>query len=421
MATLCTLPYACLVLLSAVLLARQCYELVLLYASEPTASIRSRTPADRWPLPDFTVCPSTRLRGDVLRAWGMLADHGRWEDWYSFPANATLDQLWQEAAVDLDKLVPECYRGFCTPPGSRGGVALIGRWTSSAQKRGTCYTYRSNLTMNDGVYMAIFIAHNAQHVLADSEPFVDLFLHGEQDPVVEAEERFIVAHPSIRLRSGERLELLVRGHMEEASSLRRRPCVADCGYSRAHCRQRCVRRRQAELIGCRAPWMPGPQEETCRSLRQVLATVVPPEVSFPYVRHTCHCPLECRRETWTTEELRRDTLEAAVQNNWSYVTLKWAEVVHVTTEQLTYGSSSLISDIGGTVGMLFGFSVLSLVQMLEAWLKKLLRKSTAGKRATVKQTSMWSTRKAVAPGAESEAKGAWSRGPAVNVEGVHNQ
>ena len=44
----------------------------------------------------------------------------------------------------------------------------------------------------------------------------------------------------------------------------------------------------------------------------------------------------------------------------------------VTTEQLTYGSSSLISDIGGFIGILFGTSLLSLVQMVEDWLKKVL-------------------------------------------------
>ena len=44
----------------------------------------------------------------------------------------------------------------------------------------------------------------------------------------------------------------------------------------------------------------------------------------------------------------------------------------VSTEQLTYGSSSLISDIGGFIGLLFGASLLGLVQMVEDWLKKVL-------------------------------------------------
>ena len=124
MAAIRALLYGCLLVSCAGFLAMQCHQLVTLYISEPTAFIRRMEPADTRAVPGLTVCPSTRLQADVLANWSVLNENDRWPEWQRFPENATLDQLWMEAAVDLNQLVFSCLEGECNAQGPRGGPAV---------------------------------------------------------------------------------------------------------------------------------------------------------------------------------------------------------------------------------------------------------------------------------------------------------
>ncbi|KAF0301659.1 hypothetical protein FJT64_026094 [Amphibalanus amphitrite] len=382
---------SCFLVACAGLLALQCHELAVLFVSEPTALIRSTEPADSMTVPGMTVCPSTRLRGDVLADWGILADNGRWPDWYRFPENRTLDELWMEAAVDLNELVRGCLGGECDSQHPRGGPGVVrGHWTPVLNEMGVCYTLRLNRLMDiEGSYFKLHFYHSHLHTLVGESGAVHVFLHGEEPPVVEAGDwlrpGLVLPHPHVTIHPGERLDVEARGELEQ-----------------------CIRHLQAGRLGCRAPWMPGPAEQGCRSRNEVLAFIVPPEVTPGQVRRHCHCDPGCTRERWTLTELERKVVEGGRLYNVSFLTVRWAEWVRVTREQLTYGTSSLLSDIGGIVGILFGASLLGVVQAAEQWLPTAL-------------PARWRRRNGQQPQARGKRMAAQQLGDGTGADGVKGE
>ena len=369
------LLYGCLLVACLGLLTMQCYDLVELYKSEPTALIRRMVPAESMSIPGLTVCPNTRLRADVLADWGML--NGSFFDFKRFPDNATMDQLWMAAAVDLDQLVKCIYGVACNSTGAhRGPLPLThyGHWKPLLSQRGVCYTLRVNRPMDlESYYLGFF--HNALHGLPHEEPVVRVFFHGEKAPVVGSggwmQPGLTLPQPYVTLRPGDLVGIEASADLETSLSLRRRPCHSERRYSLALCRQQCIWRLQTK--GCRPPWIPGPAEQSCRTPYELFSAMVSPAVSAARVRRQCHCDISCTREQWTITELKRQERNSyALQHNASHLQIRWAERVRVTTEQLTYGSSSLLSDIGGIIGILFGASIVGLVQMSEGWLKAAL-------------------------------------------------
>ena len=377
------LLYGCLLAACLGLLVMQCYDLVALYNSEPTALIRRMVPAESMSIPGLTVCPNTRLRADVLADWGML--NGSLINWRSFPDNATLDQLWMAAALELDQLVIGML-GACNSSGARGGplpLTHYGHWTPLLTMRGVCYTLRLNRPMDLESYYLAF-NHNALHGRPHEAPEVHVFFHGEKAPVVGSggwmQPGLTLPQPFVTLRPGELVEVEASADLETSLSLRRRPCHSERRYSLALCRQQCIWRLQAK--GCRPPWVPGPAEQSCRK-DKVFRSVYPRPISASRIRRQCHCSISCSREQWTVTELRRNKRNIyTLRHNVSRLFIRWPEQVSVTTEQLTYGSSSLLSDIGGIIGILFGASIVGLAQTSEGWLKAALtgRRCRCGRR-----------------------------------------
>ena len=367
-----TLLYSCLAAVCLGLLAIQCYNLVALYRSEPTSLFSRMVPAESMSMPDLTICPNNRLRKDVLADWGMLTENGD-INWSSFPDNATMDQLWMAAAVDLNRLVT-CMEGACDSSGARGGPGRsLGHWTPFLNQGGVCYTLRLNLPMDLESHYLEF-SFDALHNLPYEATKVYVYFHGEKAPVVKphwwVQPGLIIPHPYVTLRPSEIVHVEASAELETVNSLRRRPCDSERRYSLAFCRQQCFWRLHAEDAGCRPPWIPGPAERSCRTLDDLFRSVIRPKLSASNVSHHCQCNIGCTSEQWTVKELHRADLDYRFR--FSRLRLRWAERVHVTTEQLTYGVSSLLSDIGGIIGILFGASIVGLVQTSEGWLKAAL-------------------------------------------------
>ena len=392
MAAVRTILYGCLLLSLAGFLAQQCHQLASLYVSEQTALIRSMESAGTRSVPGLTVCPGNQLQTDVLANWSMLKLHKNreWIDWNSFPENKTKDQLWTEAAVNLNDLVSHCGTDgmHCAPRGPRGGPGIQkGHWTLQPNQRGVCYTLRLDAPMDMEEPFILNFRHNAMHPLSYESSKVDVFLHGDQTPVVEGGRwlhyRILIPHPHITLRPGDFVRAEAKGELEVALSLRRRPCESERRYSYAYCRQQCERRLHAKGFGCRSPWMPGPAEDSCTSKDPVGLHSF--QVSIKKIHEQCLCKIGCTREKWIMTQTEQ--FSDFVPKNSSSLQMRWAERVSVNTEQLTYGSSSLLSDIGGFIGILFGVSILGLVHMMEDWLKKVLcgRRWRRGQKQTPQQ------------------------------------
>ena len=107
----------------------------------------------------------------------------------------------------------------------------------------------------DNAFFNLYFRHYELHALVNETNEVHVFLHGEQTPVVESGEDWtrpglVKPHPHVVLRSGDWVDFSVSLQLEASPSLRRRPCEEDRRYNQSHCRQQCVRRLQAEIIGC---------------------------------------------------------------------------------------------------------------------------------------------------------------------------
>ena len=415
------LLYGCLLVVCLGLLAIQCYDLVALYNSEPTTVNKRMEPAGSMSMPGLTICSNTGLRADVLADWGMLRDNifDREIDWYGLPDNATMDQLWMAAAVDLNRLVT-CRYGACDSSGARGGPgSSLGHWTPLLHRLGVCYTLRLNRPMDPTDIMNdLFFDFNVLHGVHSKNPKVYVYFHGEKAPVIKLDKQeesdVIIPHPYVTVGPEEKITVRVSAELEMLTSLRRRPCNSERRHSLDFCRQQCLWRMQATR--CRPPWIPGPAEQSCRTTYEMMSTVSPLTIHDHQVLERCDCNIGCTSEQWTIKERERSITRNIVMPNVSRLQIRWAEQVSITTEQLTYGVSSLLSDIGGIIGILFGASIVGLVQMSEGWLKAALagrrwcrrRRQTAvqaeegeGKREIKKPLDAWN-----GPDAKNQGDGA---------------
>ena len=241
--------------------------------------------------------------------------------------------------------------------------------------------------------------------------------------------RQVPVTPVVELVPGRRVKYRVSAKVNRLVDVRRRPCEARAGYSLAQCLKECYWEVQAARLTCRLPHMVdhgvylpqlrGPQDHfpmctrlvhihrpnaaplRCREVfrdpsslagdacaDQVAAHTRPlaqptaepdgegglcplPNVSRPISEltvegmPTCRCPPACAATTYTLKEtanVRKGSRCTASVKLELEATSDWIE------ESLAFTTTTLLANIGGFVGLITGFSLLTLAEISEALL-----------------------------------------------------
>ena len=241
----------------------------------------------------------------------------------------------------------------------------------------------------------------------------------------------VPATPKVEMKPGYRVKLRVSSHINERVNVRRQPCGDQSGYSLSHCLKACRWDVQAATMLCRMPHMVsqgvylpdlrGPVDfwpactkliqthgfadgrPFCRQFfndpRSLLGdtcaaevsthtrpAVVPadapdgedgecplPDVWYPMAEHTIdngqlsceHCLPACFNVTY---HLNQTLMVRQGSSCTSSVKLELEMTAEAIQESRTFTMTTLLANIGGFIGLISGFSLLTLAELSEALL-----------------------------------------------------
>ncbi|KAF4528830.1 hypothetical protein B566_EDAN015030 [Ephemera danica] len=154
------------------------------------------------------------------------------------------------------------------------------------------------------------------------------------------------------------------------------PCNDDPNYSEAKCHFDCFQRAMYEVAKCRMPYMsvemqpsnvsecstPGDYEDAMREVNNLL-------FMGEWSVHHCECEHECFETTYQAypENMVFKPNEARLRIFYEDLVFEQIE------ESRAYPMISLLCDIGGTLGLLMGASVLTVCELLEVVWSHFLR------------------------------------------------
>ena len=202
----------------------------------------------------------------------------------------------------------------------------------------------------------------------------NLSLHFSDDcPQSFSDEKmfFLSSNPSIvpgfRIKLGNsesatNIFLRIVEHVKRNTA--QRPCEENPGYSFTVCLQEAVQ----TLIGCSLPWTTGRKLGICTSLEQFDA--------FEKIYHSMNdenprnlgskfgCKIPCKYREYILDEKTEYRFNDNKGEQTVWITLSTPEVV-IKQEKQIYEATSLVGDIGGSLGLFLGFSLL----MVWDWLQ----------------------------------------------------
>lgn len=364
-------------------LCYQSEQLLERFMEEPVVTSFAKSPARDMAIPCITCCaagrPAMPLNVSSPTNW-------LWE----VTSNLTSMLIGGEASWLPDR----------NHTGSQTTPAEAGKWYSwPVDKFYTiCHTFTPNLSLADGgrhgagrdvYYVGSFSF--MQTPLGPPPGFkskvmsIHMFLHPPRTPrVTNLGLPSFVRDALVLVPPYEDITVRIESEVVIRESLRRAPCRSTPGYDRLHCLTMCLFRTRAERFHCRTPQMNQlyPELPECRSNAAYRLHLRPREEA------RCGCPRACYQHAYTALVEQRKTTTREWWASVDYPVSGTKLVVNrypqlVTTETATYKLVSLVSEIGGYVGLLVGVSLLSLLQMAVDLLERLVVSHRDGQPRTI--------------------------------------
>ncbi|XP_041474692.1 acid-sensing ion channel 4-A-like [Lytechinus variegatus] len=157
-------------------------------------------------------------------------------------------------------------------------------------------------------------------------------------------------------------------------------------YKTSLCRLECQTAFVIKECNCRAPHMPGPERE-CNPLEIVCMNKAMEKFYTMSSATECSCPVPCDVVTYATtvsqakfpsefyseflaesmsSKLNKSLDAADIRNDYCYINIFFNELSRqIQTQQEAYVFCSLLSDIGGSLGMWIGGSVLTVCEIID--------------------------------------------------------
>ena len=139
-----------------------------------------------------------------------------------------------------------------------------------------------------------------------------------------------------------------------------------CNEADSSQREKCLETFYMAKLGCQFPWIQN-GSNICKNLsemKNILAEIADlnGKTRMELENSDCFVP-NCDQKTWEMINRKPKNLNL---NNFTLVSLNFqsASKVHVIKETLTYGLTNFLSDLGGFMGLFFGYSLLSLFKDL---------------------------------------------------------
>ncbi|CAG0900006.1 unnamed protein product [Darwinula stevensoni] len=229
---------------------------------------------------------------------------------------------------------------------------------------GRCFTFQGNDITLPGVYNGLYLS--LLHAERDAKPDQ---VDGNKSTVVEVWE--VVIHdwqevPTV-IALSQRQEILKNLDLRFGVSLRNyrvlsrgsNPCEMDPSYLLSNCQRACYEKELIARVGCRM--CNGGKEFRNASLTSI-RMVDGRDTTIPaWIPDQCDCPTPCNQDIYSFSIDSRIRTDNVSVSRLYYMDMNYEEI----QEEYSYEVFALLCDLGGTLGLLLGASVLTMIQILE--------------------------------------------------------
>ncbi|XP_059087642.1 acid-sensing ion channel 1-like [Tigriopus californicus] len=275
--------------------------------------------------------------------------------------------LWEKTAHAKPKMIKECWFGRNVTCDARG------TWSLSLTTMGVCHTY----TLNDSLIHLAGIFHNLylkiQELEEDhyrSDEGWKFYIHNPLElPTLGVETHGTSLYPG----QGRDLRLDLKKIWALHHS--KNPCERNLAYLQNNCFFDCfMNRLHKENITCSLPYMIGSPLPYCSTPESYHNTEEIANNLFFFGQwnpNECQCKQQCLKTLFTSSlESTTDKYSAKKQVSRARVRIYYQNLQYeFIKETVGYGTIDLLCDIGGTLSLLMGASLLTCCELLEvAWM-----------------------------------------------------
>ncbi|XP_045121788.1 degenerin mec-10-like [Portunus trituberculatus] len=246
----------------------------------------------------------------------------------------------------------------------------VGSWSTIYTVLGICYQYKvRDPVQTSGIFnnMYLLLHDTETHYYNGDSGFKILIHDPRDDPVID-----IRTHgTTINQGWGKDVRVAVREF--KTIPTKRWPCITNTSYSSSQCISRCFLTALYAHTGCLMPYMHGISGRPCNtSAEYTHATKMEKELLFyGGWRHSqCECMKQCNEDIYSMFTEAASTARDSAKLRVFFQDLTYDEV----SEEIAYDTIALLCDIGGTLGLLLGASVLTFMEFLEVVLVKCLHR-----------------------------------------------
>lgn len=325
------------------------------YLSEPTSFQVTVDRLHEIHFPAITICPAREP-----------FHNDDWDKAFSLPnffdspkSNFSLKEIWEEFAIrEKDLSVSSACNGsnFCD---FINGVNTTLNATSLPTFWGLCATLSQDFPAEYrgmATYWAIFLNPGPyEREWFDRHAAAQYFLHDLH--AIYRHEAFLFA--DLWSLGGDTIIQFTLKQFEFLN-LTRDPCASQEQVIR--CKNKCIDDSLEKIVNCSLPFMTSKWPACRTGLEAKRAFDQTRDFYYTYNWTRCVCKRQCRENVYVANT---NTAEKRPDDRSVMVFQLADNLVERVYEEHSYSFSALLSDIGGSIGIFLGFSILSLLQLLE--------------------------------------------------------
>nr|CAH0113018.1 unnamed protein product [Daphnia galeata] len=268
-------------------------------------------------------------------------------------------EVWDFISHSRDKKTfPECYFGRNKSCDERG------QWKNIYNYMGVCYSY----TLNESLINTTGLFNNFYLKVQDNEPLAynndssgwKLLIHDQRDsPLIH-----LRTHGTTLYRGWSKdIRVFIRQFRTINSD--KRPCSDDMNYSYSKCVANCFTAEVNANGICRLPFINESDPKPCNSSDAYSAVNKRVDDLLFYgewSENNCReCPRQCNQDFYITYA-ETNQMDKEMENMGNQRDLTYDDI----EEEYGYTTIPLLCDIGGSLGLLLGASVLTFFEIIEA-------------------------------------------------------
>ncbi|XP_045477228.1 acid-sensing ion channel 4-A [Harmonia axyridis] len=353
---------------------------------------------DTMQYPAITICKKPAYKTEVFLKYGMrrrteLSNKGAFSK-FKFD-EFSLDEFMEESTYDLNET--QQFFGY----NSIVGFKSMNVSSNLYLKLGKCHTFittnlSSDFSPEGGMIFYLGNINRMSSPRNETKKFVlaqdfsdgfNIFLHHSSEFITDQSEQMETYSQFIFIESGEAVQLNIEVkefHMVDHPDER---CVSTSNYSQSRCFEECMHDKLMKEFLCSLPWMKGNlifpscnDSEVIDKMNNVLNSK---RKSFS---EDCDCPKSCHLHLYLPKVLQRKTVTSSP---FSLLYLGYtSNIVSVVEQVVSYDWSSFIGDLGGSLGLFLGLSVIGLIEVIEMFLRLIFKKRRQRLREEERLTSL---------------------------------